>query len=63
MDGEVIVYDISIPSGKAVFINPSYTCKHLGCVWQVEIIVQANNSLRILMHVLLLEGSMVYSVE
>ena len=35
MDGDVIVYDISISSGKAVFINSSYTCKHLGCVWQV----------------------------
>jgi len=35
MDGDVIVYDISVPSGKAVFINSSYTCKHLGCVWQV----------------------------
>ncbi|CAF0847885.1 unnamed protein product, partial [Adineta ricciae] len=34
MDGDVIVYDISISSGKAVFINSSYTCKHLGCVWQ-----------------------------
>ena len=47
MDGEVIVYDISTPSGKAVFINPSYTCKHLGCVWQVGIIAQASISLQI----------------
>jgi hypothetical protein len=35
MDGDVIVYDISVPSGKTVFTNSSYTCKHLGCVWQV----------------------------
>ncbi len=35
MNGDVIVYDISVPSGKAVFINSSYMCKHLGCVWQV----------------------------
>jgi len=35
MDGDVIVYDISIPSGKALFTNSSYMCKHLGCVWQV----------------------------
>ncbi|CAF0826705.1 unnamed protein product [Rotaria sordida] len=36
MDGDVIVYDISIPSGKAVFTNTSYMCKHYGCVWQVR---------------------------
>ncbi|CAF0835101.1 unnamed protein product [Adineta steineri] len=36
MDGDVIVYDISVPSGKAVFTNLSYMCKHLGCVWQVQ---------------------------
>jgi hypothetical protein len=35
MDGDVIVYDISVPSGKSVFTNSSYMCKHLGCVWQV----------------------------
>ncbi|CAF3477395.1 unnamed protein product [Rotaria sp. Silwood1] len=36
MDGDVIVYDISTPSGKAVFTNTSYMCKHYGCVWQVR---------------------------
>ncbi|CAF0999707.1 unnamed protein product [Rotaria magnacalcarata] len=36
MDGDVIVYDISIPSGRAIFTNTNYTCKHFGCVWQVR---------------------------
>jgi hypothetical protein len=35
MDGDVIVYDISVSSGKAAFTNSSYMYKHLGCVWQV----------------------------
>ncbi|CAF1129899.1 unnamed protein product, partial [Didymodactylos carnosus] len=36
MDGDVIVYDISVSSGKPLFTNPHYTCKHFGPVWQVK---------------------------
>ncbi|UJR35829.1 hypothetical protein I4U23_028576 [Adineta vaga] len=43
MDGDVIVYDISFSSCKTVFTNPSYTCKHLGCVWQVQWCLSSND--------------------
>ena len=36
MDGDVLVYDTSVPSGRVVFSNASYACKHLGCAWQVR---------------------------